>query len=216
MLARWIWGAALFIYLIFLAWHENWRGQLTAAEISFYTERMNTQQNLTVAQRSVIVDFMKSDNGEEFFMVNLMAFPDGTLRHPKTGESTTPQKLLTDYSRPFLGKLLLSGGYPAMTGPVVGGYLDAWNVAANPGWDAMGVIRYRSRRDMMEAATDASFSDGHALKQLALQATLAVPAISGPGLLMTPRSWFALLLLAMAALAHLMLLTFRKGKPTNE
>ena len=212
MTSRLIWGAALFVYLGFLAWHENWRGPLTPAEIETYMARLEVQLKPTQDERAVMMDFMQSDSGKEFFMVNLMAFPDTKVTHPQTGAEMTPQELLGDYTRPFLGKLFLSGGYPAITGPIVGGHLDAWNVAANPGWTASGLIRYRSRRDMLEAATAADFADGHIYKQLALRATFAVPSESGPGLLMTPRIWLALLLIALAALAHLALLTVQKRK----
>lgn len=212
MTSRLIWGAALLVYLGFLAWHENWRGPLTQAEIETYMAQLEAQQKPTQAQRAVMMDFMQSDSGKEFFMVNLMAFPNGTITHPDTGAEMTPQELLRDYTRPFLGKLFLSGGYPAITGPIVGGHLDAWNVATNPGWTASGLIRYRSRRDMLEAATATDFADGHIYKQLALRATFAVPSESGPGLLMTPRIWLALLLIALAALAHLALLIFQNRK----
>lgn len=214
MTAKWIWGAAFAVYAVFLAWHENWRGPLSPAEIDRHMAQLEQNAGFTDAQRALVLDFMRADSGKEFFMVNLMAFPPGTVTHPESGQEMTPQELLSDYTRPFLGKLFLRAGYPAFTGPLMAGYLDAWNVEANPGWTATGLIRYRSRRDMIEAATDAGFNDSHIYKQLALRATLAVPSETGRGLLMTPRVWLALWLVALAALAHLAMLQFvgRKEK----
>ncbi len=37
------------------------------------------------------------------------------------------------------------------------------------------MVRYRSRRDMIEIATDPAFRDAHAFKMAAMQQTIAVP-----------------------------------------
>lgn len=215
MNGKMIWGVAAALYALFLAWHENWRGPLTDAEIDTYMARLATDDSISDDQRRAVKAFMENDTGHEFFMVNLMAFPDGMVTHPDTGAAMTPRALLQEYFRPFIGKMFMRASYPAYTGPVVGGYLDAWEAEADPGWSGAGLIRYRSRRDMLEGVTDPSFSSGHVYKQLALRVTYAVPSEHGAGVLLSPRSWLALLLIALAALAHVALLTVRKGKSTH-
>lgn len=207
-----IWGAALALYLGFLAWHENWRGPLTAAEIDMYMARIEADETIGPGQRAAVRAFMESDSGQEFFMVNLLAFPDGTVAHPDSGAAIAPRALLQQYYRPFIAKMAARASYPAYTGPVVGGYLDAWNAEADPGWSGSGLIRYRSRRDMLEGVTDASFGDGHIYKVAALRMTYAVPSELQAGLLVSPRVWLAMLLIALAALAHLAAVLRRQRK----
>lgn len=204
-----IWGAALFVYALFLGWHENWRGPLSEAEIKSFMARIEATENLDDAQRKTLLAFMQTDTGDEFLMVNLIAHKSGKIVDPIDGQLRSAEELLGVYVRPFIGKLVRSAGYPVVTGPAQGGYLDAWNVEANPGWSGSGLVRYRSRRDMLEAATDPSFAGGHVYKQAALAATLAVPIDSSGGLFLSPRIWLAMVLTLLAAFGQITYLVLR-------
>ena len=203
MISLGIWGATLFAYLLFLAWHENWHGALKQDEIAAFTARLEADGNLDDALRGTLIKFMQDDTGDEFFMVNMVAHHKGKIADPDTGAPVSAVALLNKYFRPFIGKLFRSAGYPAITGAVVGDYIDAWNTSANPGWSGSGLIRYRSRRDLMLAATDASFAAGHKYKQLALAVTFAVPIEGQFGFFVSPRIWVALLVLLAAAFGQI-------------
>ena len=206
-----IWATALLLYLVFLGWHENWRGPLTQDEIEKFSSHVNASETLSPDQQQALTDFMRSDNGGEFFMVNFVAHYRGEIAQPGSGEMMQAAAVLDKYFRPFMGKILRRGGYPAFAGNTLGGYIEAWGTGANPGWSNVGIIRYRSRRDMLQSVTDADFSDSHIFKKAALSATLATPVGIRFGALLSPRLWVALLLLALAALAQIMVLS-RKGK----
>lgn len=201
-----IWGAALFVYLLFLAWHENWLGALKPDEIAAFTARLAADDNLDDALRANLIKFMQDDEGDEFFMLNMLALHKGTIADPDTGAPVSAVALLNKYFRPFIGKLFRRAGYPAITGAVVGDYIDAWNTSANPGWSGNGLIRYRSRRDLMLAATDPSFAAGHKYKQAALAVTFAVPVGGQIGFFVSPRIWVALLVLLAAAFGQIVYL----------
>ena len=203
-----IWGTALTFYLIFTFWHKNWRGPLRESEIADFMARIEANENLNEKQRQIMLEFMHNDKGNEFFMVNFLAFPKGKIAHPKSGTMMSPPALLQDYFKPFIGRLLGKAGYPAFTAQIKGDYIEAWGVEANPNWQAVGLIRYRSRRDMFLASTDAAFGDIHVYKRAALAVTFAVPVESNGGLLISPRIWLAFLLAACAALGHVAYLTF--------
>lgn len=204
-----IWGLALFFYMLFLAWHENWRGPLNAQEVDFFMARVNASKILDATQKRDFQSFMLSDKGDEFFMLNLAAYPAGNVAHPLTGEAMPPTEMLENYYRPFIGKILRSGGYPSFIGAVKGGYLDKLAAPANPGWSGLGIIRYRSRRDLLEAATGPDFADSHIFKQAALAATYAMPVETHGGLFLSPRLWVFFLLGGVAGLAHILTLTLR-------
>lgn len=208
-ISYYIWGGALFVYLVFLAWHENWRGPLNDSEISAFMTLIEANETLDETQRKTLQDFMKADMGAEFLMVNLIAHNKGEIADPVTGEAKSAQTLLGIYYRPFIGKLLRSAGYPVIAGGAVGGYLDAWKTEANPGWSASGLVRYRSRRDMLQAATDPSFAGGHVYKQAALAATFAVPIETTAGVFLSPRIWVAMVLALFAAFGQIAYLVLR-------
>ncbi len=198
-----IWACTLVLYLVFLAWHENWRGALTEAEITHFMEKLAAQNNLDAQTKQLFQDFMHNDTGREFFMLNLVQFPEGNIKHPDNGADITGRDLLQSYYRPFAGMILKSAGYPAYTGLMRAGYVESWGVEANPGWHATGLMRYRSRRDFMQAVTNPAFSDMHIYKHAALAATLATPLETSQSLLLSPRIWVALLLTLFASLGQI-------------
>ena len=205
-----IWGTALIFYLVFLGWHENWRGPLTESEIANFTARAQSTNGLSAEHLAHLEMFMRDDDGGEFFMVNLVGFTEGPAGHPDTGAKVDARELVQSYFRPFAVKILARAGYPAFSARMRLGYIEVWGVAANPGWDIANLMRYRSRRDLLMSATDEDFSDIHIYKRVAIASTFAIPAQSIGGALLSPRIWIALFILVIAALAHILRLSCRK------
>jgi hypothetical protein len=65
--------------------------------------------------------------------------------------------------------------HPVLAGPVVGRALDLWGIENGERWSLVGLVRYRSRRDVMEISTDPAFRDAHQFKTAAMQQTIAIP-----------------------------------------
>ncbi len=146
--------------------------------------------------------FLEADDGREFFMVNLVRMQPGDVALPGSDASEPAPRVLERYTRPFLGALLRRAGHPAFVAPAAGAYLEHWGVEADPGWSFAGIIRYRSRRDMIELVVDPAFAPAHAHKLAAIASTLAFP-VTPARVWIGPRTWFGLLLGLAAALAHL-------------
>ena len=72
------------------------------------------------------------------------------------------------------------------------------------------MIRYRSRRDMMELATDPAFEPAHVFKVASMANTLAFP-LRPAFVVLGPRVWVALLLALLAALGQLALRAARSS-----
>ena len=206
-----IWGTALIFYLVFLGWHENWQGPLTESEIATFNARAQSIRGLSAEQLARLEMFMRDDDGGEFFMVNLVRFTDGPASHPETGAKVDARELVQSYFRPFAFEILAHGGYPAFSARTLSGYVEAWGVAANPGWDIANLMRYRSRRDLLMLATEEGFNDIHIYKRAAIASTFAISAQSIGGALLSPRIWIALFIFLMAALIHILHLTGRKA-----
>ena len=201
----WIWGASTAAYLAFRAWYDNWRGPLTAAEIEAFMARTGAGSAAGVNDLAAIRRFLEADDGREFFMLNLVKVTPGDLPDPVTGLPSTGARVLDQYTRPFVRKLIARGGHPAIAARKVGPYVDAWDTPPDPGWSLIGYMRYRSRRDMMILATDPGFTRIHAFKLAGIASTFSFPTRPAVITLMGPRLWVGLVLALVAALAQLAL-----------
>jgi hypothetical protein len=136
-------------------------------------------------------------------MLNLVKLAAEPAPHPETGVPTPAAQLLEGYTRVFFRALVRKGCHPAMAARVIGGYLDSWNVAADPGWSIVGYIRYRSRRDMLELVTDPRFANAHLFKIAATPVTASFPTAPRILIYASPRVTVGLAIALLAALVHL-------------
>lgn len=205
MSALWIWGAAALLYALFSVWYVGLRGPLSRDEIDAYLEALRSRVAEPDPQRLAAVRaFLESDDGREFHMLNLIRLHEDPVKDPETGGLRPAPDVLGVYTRHFMPRLFLRAGHPAFLGRAAGGYVESWGVEPDPGWSMGALVRYRSRRDMMELATDPRFDPAHAFKIAAMSHTLAFPVAPG-AVILGPRVWVALLLSLLAALCHLAL-----------
>jgi hypothetical protein len=92
------------------------------------------------------------------------------------------------YQKIFLGALLCKAGHPVLIAMAASGNVENVACDQDEGWGAAGLIRYRSRRDLMEMLPATIGSEHHGLKLAALERTFAFPAspwflFGGPKLL---------------------------------
>lgn len=197
-----IWGGALALYGLFRLWYDNWRGPLTRAEIDAFFAEVEGKYaggNDPAGLRA----FLEADDGKEFVMLNLVKVEPGTVSDPVTGAAVPGAAMMRRYSDPFVRGLIARGGHPGMVGRKVGPYVDAWRVEPDPGWSIFGLMRYRSRRDMIRMAADPRFRDIHPYKLLGIPVTFSFPTQRQVSIFAGPRLTVALVLALGAALAHL-------------
>ncbi|MEM8861859.1 MAG: hypothetical protein AAGD96_26350 [Chloroflexota bacterium] len=204
-----IWIGALLAYGAFRLWYDGLRGPLTSSEIEAFMAMLKQRTVEEDGQdiNAVLHKFMEEDDGKEFIMVNMVQFNPSPVKHPDTGEDIGAPRLLQEYFVPLMKSFIRRAGHPVFSGQVVGGYMDAWNTPEDPGWHVAGLIRYRSRRDAMEATLASSMFDGiHKYKIAAIKQTFAVPTkVVAGGLYASPRVTVGLLLALAAALLQIIL-----------
>jgi len=198
-----IWLVAAGVYLAFRAWYDGWRRPLSAEEIEGFLKKLETTPSGELNDLETFREFLSRDDGREFVMLNLVRIGPDPVPHPETGEPTRPAQLLREYMRGFLPLLIRHAGHPAIQARKLGGYVDAWNVEPDPGWSFVGAMRYRSRRDMMELATNPRFLAAHPFKVAAIPVTFSFPTSPVLGLYVGPRIWVGLVLALAAALTQL-------------
>lgn len=203
----WIWGFTALTVIAFLGWYRNWRGPLSKDEIERYMAKATAMHSANgFNDFDTVRRFLEADDGREFVMVNLVRLAPGEVPDPETGAPTRAAKLMQRYTQPFMRALIRRGGHPAIVARKVGGYVDAWRVPPDPSWTIVGFMRYRSRRDMIELVVDPRFTASHAFKFAATAETFSFPTQPILRLYPSPTLWAPLLLVLIAALAHLSVL----------
>ena len=202
-----IWGTALLAYGAFRLWYDNWSGPLKPAEIDAFLAQMAGRFEATGNSPDVLRAFLAADDGREFVMLNLVKAQLDPVEDPQTGQMVQGFELLKRYSKRFMPVLFRNGGHPGIVGRKVGGYVDAWNTEPDPGWTVFGLMRYRSRRDMIKLVMDPAFMAGHPDKLLGTLAPFSFPTQRVLSFYVGPRVTVALVLALIAALSHLMMLT---------
>jgi hypothetical protein len=201
--ALFIWLGAGLLYAAFRLWYDGWRRPLRPDEIERFLAALEGTPGGELNDLDALRRFFERDDGREFYMLNLVRVAPGAVAHPVTGAPTPAARLLREYIAGFLPTLIRNGGHPALQARKVGPYIDAWNAPPDPGWSVVGLMRYRSRRDMAKLAVDPRFTAAHPFKAAAIPETFSFPTAPSAGLLLGPRVWVALVLALAAALLQL-------------
>lgn len=203
MTGFWIWIAALLGYALFRGWYDNWRGPLSPAEIDDYLRQLEGREDAPPEARHALEAFLRADDGRDFVMFNIVKATRDPMPDPRTGEPVAGVTLLQRYSQHFIKVLIARGGHPLLVRRKIGGYLDSWATEPDPGWTIIGLMRYRSRRDMMKLVVDRRFIEVHPDKIAGTLATFSFPTAPMMALAIGPRLWVALVLALAAALLQL-------------
>jgi hypothetical protein len=200
-----IWGSAVALYALFVGWYFNWRRPLSAAEVEDCLRRiLAADPDLGVRNDPAILRrFLETDDGRQFFMLNVVKLAPGNVADPVTGESKPARAVMQGYTGMFLPALFRRGGHPAIVARKVGGYFDAWGVEPDPDWTIMGYVRYRSRRDLAELVSNPRFAGAHDFKFAAMPQTFSFPTQPMVLVLVSPAVTVGLVLALAAALLHL-------------
>jgi hypothetical protein len=179
-----LWALLAALYLGFRLWYDGGGGPLTPEEVARYVAILEERGN-EPARLSAVREFLEADTGSDFVMANFIQLREGDASR---GE-------LDRYMDHMYGALARRACHPVLYGPVVGRPLDLWGLENAERWSLVGLVRYRSRRDMIEIATDPAFADAHPHKVAALERTIAIP--SEPAIQLGSPRWLVGLALAL-------------------
>lgn len=144
------------LYLVFLVWYGGRGKPLTQAEVeSLLAEIKRGAGKESQAEESPLLnqfrELTKNDDGREFYMVNLLKFRQKALYPEGSPYGDDPLAANDRYSRAIIPLLLKHGGHPVFLGQVQGRFLHPEHADE---WDQVGMVRYRSRRDMLKMAVE--------------------------------------------------------------
>lgn len=161
------WVALALVWGAFSFWYTSLGGPLSEAEIDGYLERAASQGRDGEAL-AMLEAFMRADDGGHFVMVNVLDLA------PVDAEENMGR-----YMAHMWPALLSRACHPIFAGSSVATAMDLSGVTEAAGgaevWDQAALMRYRSRRDLLDIAFDPAFVEPHVFKMEALTKTIAFP-----------------------------------------
>ena len=178
-MAKGLWLVLTLLYAAFLYWHQNTELPLLPEDVDMYINALKANRRENDGNDGghdmlhSLRTLAKKDNGKEFYMVNLIKFrpkakyPAG---YEALGDDTAQANMR--YNQAVVPELLRRGSYPVFAADVVGDFVST-NVSEQ--WDHVIVVRYRSRRDMLDMALALQAQDGAVHKWAAIEHTHIFP-----------------------------------------
>jgi hypothetical protein len=169
-----LWFVLGALYALFLAWYDGGGGPLSPAEVERYVGLLE-ERGVAAERIAKVREFLEADRGSDFVMANFIHFRAEPLQVGEVRAGDSAQQALDRYMAHMYPALLRRACHPVIAGPVMARALDVWGVENAEQWSMVGLVRYRSRRDMIEIATDPAFRDAHRYKDAAMEQTIAIP-----------------------------------------
>jgi hypothetical protein len=203
-----LWGLSLFGYLLFSFWYTNTSGPLSASEVEHYLSKAQALGGSDEALRG-LRSFLQSDSGNQFLMVNNIDMNEtpGDVAGSQPGESS--DQIMDRYMEHMYPALFTRASHPIFFGNAVHTSLDVVGIQNAEVWDRAAVVRYRSRRDLMDITTNPAFAGKHHFKLAALTKTIAYP-VESQLYLSDPRFLLALIILCITALSDIVVFGRRR------
>ncbi|MGB0922574.1 MAG: hypothetical protein ACPG06_09645 [Alphaproteobacteria bacterium] len=171
-----VWIVLVVIYGGFWFWFNGSAGKLSTVEIANYMEQIEARPDADAQRVETLRALMESDDGKPIYVLNLIKMAETPKPVEGLGAGATAEEALNRYMQDhMLPEMLKRGSMPVAMGQAVGGYIDMLGVEKDEGWTTFGIVRYRSRRDMLDIAMLPGFRNAHKYKFAAMDKTFAFP-----------------------------------------
>jgi hypothetical protein len=165
------------LYGAFFSWYTSFGGALTPDEISHYSQVL-LELEASPERLAKWKIFMESDTGNDFAMLNAIELRETPTPGPGIDPGDTTREVMAKYTTPFMGRAFASAAHPVFMGTAAAPALDVWGIEGANDWTIGGLVRYRSRRDLLEQAVAIRALEGtniHDFKIAAIEKTIAFP-----------------------------------------
>jgi hypothetical protein len=159
-----LWAVLAALYAGFRLWYDGGGGPLRPEEVAHYLSLLE-ERDSTPERVARLREFMETDTGSDFVMANFIRFQDDPAARAE----------MDRYMAHMYPELFQRACHPVLAGPTVAHALDLWGIENGERWSMVGLVRYRSRRDLLEIATNPAFRGAHRFKTAAMAQTIAVP-----------------------------------------
>ena len=172
------------VYIGFFFWYTDMGGRLSQEEIQGFIKQheQNIIENGVFSNSEELqlrIDFlrrfMEEDNGRQFIMVNNIEMNKNPADVPGANPGESADQLMSRYMEYMWPNLLKRASHPIFMSNAVYQSMDLVGIDGAETWDQAALMRYKSRRTMMEIVTNPDMMDRHEFKIAALQKTIAYP-----------------------------------------
>ena len=170
------WSVLAVLYVAFVSWYTSCGGPLSQAEIETYMARVEANSRGGDPERvDIIRAFLESDTGDDFVMVNVIDFHETPLQVEGVAPGESSEEVMGKYMEYMLPALLARASHPIFMGWAAADAPEMFGIEGAREWHQGAGMRYRSRRDLMEIATNPEFQGSHEFKVAAIDKTIAFP-----------------------------------------
>jgi len=150
------------LFLGFSYWYDWGAAKLSPAEVSSYMEKL--EQRPQVFQKpgalAELRQFLLEDDGQAFYTVNLYKYFD-VARYSEGVSSLTGREAYDKFAAIMIPLQLARGSHPI--------FGTNWMSENSSGWDRLVIVRYRSRRDIVDMFASDGFLEASLHKWAALE-----------------------------------------------
>lgn len=165
------------LYALFAFWYGGSGDPLTLAETESHLAEIRARSGDSSTHDGDLIESFRvlasQDDGREFYMLNLMRLREKALYPEGSSYGDDPVAAADRYNAAVVPALLKRGSLPILLGRYAGAFIPPDQAADR--WDQIGIIRYRSRRDMLEMAKELAASGGGVHKWASLEETIVFP-----------------------------------------
>ncbi|MCZ6619726.1 MAG: hypothetical protein O7E57_16525 [Gammaproteobacteria bacterium] len=198
-----LWLIPMLLYLLFTFWYTNLSGPLSQEEITAFVTQME-RSGRPPGQIERLRRFMEEDTGRQFLMVNVIDMADTPRPVAGVPAGESSGQMMGRYMEHMYPELLKRASHPIFAGNAVFDSMDIVGIEGAESWTTAALMRYRSRRDMLEIALNPIFQGKHEFKIAALDKTIAYP-VETQLYLSDPRFLLLLVLFAIVAAADILI-----------
>jgi len=157
-------------------WYQWGTQTLSSQEVHAYMNVIEAQTQNSSARHDLpaLRKFLREDDGKPFYTVNLYNFHK-TANYPKNaGLNGSGKQAYDRFSQVMVSLMLKRGSHP-----VYGSY---WSDTSSGKWDRIVIVRYRSRRDLVDlfATKDFAQASQHKWASIKENERMLVKAINLP------------------------------------
>ena len=173
---RWIWLVLTLVYVSFFSWYTSFGGPLSDEEIeSYYALMANGEPKPSPERLARLRTFMEEDTGDDFVMLNFIDLYETPLQIEGVEPGESSSAVLDKYMAYMTPALFKRASHPVLYGEAAHSAMDLMNAEGMEEWTTGLGMRYRSRRDLLDIASNPAFQGSHAFKVAALRKTIAFP-----------------------------------------
>jgi hypothetical protein len=173
---RLTWAALGLLYLAFFSWYTSFEDPLSEAEVERYLALlMKARPDASPEIEAIVREFLETDTGDDFVMWNNIEMRETPLPVEGVEPGETSSEVLAKYMEYMTPALFARACHPVIIGKAASAAPEMFGVEGVRNWTTAAGMRYRSRRDMLEIATNPAFQGSHEFKSAALNKTFAFP-----------------------------------------